>query len=540
MKNKKKFRERKINCDKPFLVIKDLNEEKKRANNEQLTELNNIEKDLNKVLEYYDKRKKIQIPKGKISEKNGNNLYINNNIIYKNDSNENANSNNDEYKLNYTLKEYQRPNNYIIYSSLQRNKINATKKEYEAKEADFMFLNIRGNFMKIEDLENIIADLENNVVNNKDDKIDVEKAKQIIETKYSNYKNYTDKIINHFKDRRQTIKNSLIRKNWRKEKTFQIRKTDKIKTRKNTQNTNESLNKIIDAEQKYKTNVLQIINSLYFRECLNKHLLKIDNDIFQTACEKIKGMNISADRIKESKMRKENVANILKILNDKKLLDNTVEKSENNDEEIINNDKDSNVINSNNVRDENNGQNNNNIILDKTINDIKNIYIIDGNQNSYNNNIKIINERKNHSNKNNFKNKNEIIFPPLTLDILKKKRRKDSFINKNSKYRVRIRLNRANNITVDRYIEEKNDLNPFHDSFNKIINNYKKYTNKDCQYNHLKKNNFENLFNCYNLNYVKSLPLDESDDDSTTTNNDAKQLSNSFKQFQKLKRAHNL
>ena len=65
MKNKKKIRERPIDYKKSFDVIKYLNKEKLKANNEQLIELNNIEKDLYKVLEYYDKKKKLKFPKQK-------------------------------------------------------------------------------------------------------------------------------------------------------------------------------------------------------------------------------------------------------------------------------------------------------------------------------------------------------------------------------------------------------------------------------------------------------------------------------------------
>ena len=97
-------------------------------------------------------------------------------IIYKNENHSNINLNNDEYKLNYKLSEYKRPNNYIIYSSYERNKIKETKKEYEAKEADFIFLKIRNIGMKIEELEKIITDIENNTTDIKDEKIDEEKA----------------------------------------------------------------------------------------------------------------------------------------------------------------------------------------------------------------------------------------------------------------------------------------------------------------------------------------------------------------------------
>ena len=56
--------------------------------------------------------------------------------------------------------------------------------------------------MGIEELENIIIELEENCVNEKEEKIDEESARKIIETKYKKYINYSDSIINHFKDRR--------------------------------------------------------------------------------------------------------------------------------------------------------------------------------------------------------------------------------------------------------------------------------------------------------------------------------------------------
>ena len=77
---------------------------------------------------------KKQIPKSKIinekNDKNENkiNYNINNNIIYINENNDNSNQNSNAYTLNYKLSEYQRPENYIIYSSSEKNKINSTKK----------------------------------------------------------------------------------------------------------------------------------------------------------------------------------------------------------------------------------------------------------------------------------------------------------------------------------------------------------------------------------------------------------------------------
>lgn len=560
MKHKNGIRSRPIDDKKQLKVIKDLAKAKLDADNESLAEYNNIEKELYKVLEYYEKRKKIEIPKGKIinekNDKNENlNTYcINNNIIYSNEissNSQNLKHLNNTYILNYKLNEYKRPNNYIIYSSSQRNKNEKNVKEYEAKEADFIFLNFRDNFMSISELEDIMMDLENNTTNPKDEKIDEEKAKNIMETKYSKYKNYAECIINHFKHRRNSSKKSLIRKKWLINKstdkylttTFKKRGTDKIKTRKNTQNKQESLNKIIDAELLCKNNLLSMINNLYIKENLDQNLLKINEYIFLSECDKIKNAEISGNRIKENNSVKESIEAIAKNLKDKENDSNMPNEKSFKDHKNNNNkpnNNGNNTVNSNNRNiNDNTGNNLNNITDNKE--KIKDNKVPKNNNsnnepgNSANNNKKIL-DRKN----NNIKNKNDGILPNLSLDTLKNV--KDSEYNylkdKNNKFRVRIRINRSNKISVDRYIELKDDFNPFHDSYNDIINDYKKYDNDGMVLNSLEKKNFENLLNSYNLNRVKNLPLIESDDDSITLNNDIKQFSNSYKQFLKAKRTH--
>ena len=559
MKHKNGIRSRPIDDKKPLKVIKDLAKAKSDADNESLAEYNNIEKELYKVLEYYEKRKKIEIPKGKIinekNDKNENlNTYcINNNIIYSNEissNSQNLKHLNNSYILNYKLNEYKRPNNYIIYSSSQRNKNEKNVKEYEAKEADFIFLNFRDNFMNISELEDIMMDLENNATNPKDEKIDEEKAKNIMETKYSKYKNYAESIINHFKHRRNGSKKSLIRKKWLINKstdkylttTFKKRGTDKIKTRKNTQNKQESLNKIIDAELLCKNNLLSMINNLYIKENLDQNLLKINEYIFLSECDKIKNAEISGNRIKENNSVKESIESIAKNLKDKENDSNIPNEKSFKDHKNNNktNSNGNNTVNSNNRNiNDITGNNLSNITDNKE--QIKDNKVPKNNNsnnepgNSASNNKKTL-ERKN----NNIKNKNDGILPNLSLDTLKNA--KDSEYNylkdKNNKFRVRIRINRSNKISVDRYIELKDDFNPFHDSYNDIINDYKKYDNDGMALNSLEKKNFENLLNSYNLNRVKSLPLIESDDDSITLNNDIKQFSNSYKQFLKAKRTH--
>ena len=559
------IRQRPIDDHKAYYVIKDLGDAKIHSNKEGQTELCNIEKELYKVLDYYDKIRKNQIPKSKIindkkdkNEKNENkiNYNINNNIIYINENNENINQNDSAYILNYKLSEYKRPENYIIYSSSEKNKINTTKKIYEAKEADKIFLKIRNNFMKLEELENILINLENNTTNEKDDKINEENAKNIIEQQYPKYKKNIDSIINHFKDSRNHNKKSLIRKKWHINKstdkylnnTFRKRERDKIKTRKNNQNKEESLTKILEAELNCKNYLLPITKDMVNKEIINRHLLKLEELIFQSECDKIKKNQIPQNRINENTIIKENIENIEKNMKLIKKNDSTENKL-NKDLRInkINNINGINGISNNKLMNGTLSNNNTNNILDKnddgnnTLNENKNPNNIgDDLGNSNNGNKKNI-ERKSIYNKN-IKNKNNEIFHNLSLNSLLNNNiinlNEDDFNNvknKNNKLRIRIRVNRNNKITVDRYIQNKNDFNPFHDSYNDIINEYKKYDNNP--FNYLNTRNFDNLFYSYNLDKTKNLNLlYDNDDDSNDINNDIKYFSNSYKQYLKMKK----
>ena len=565
------IRPRPIDDRKPYFVIKDLSEAKLTSNKEGQAELCNIEKELYKVLDYYDKIRKKQIPKTKIindkNDKNENkiNYNINNNIIYINENNENSTQNNNAYILNYKLSEYKRPDNYIIYSSSEKNKNTSIKKIYEAKEEDKLFLKIRNNFMKIEELEDIIIDLENYTTNEKDDKINEENAKTIIEQQYPKYKKYSDSIINHFKVRRNSIKKSLIRKKWHINKstdkylnnTFRKREREKIKTRKNNQNKEESLNKIIEAESFCKNYLLPLINDMTNKEISNRHLLKLEEIIFLSECDKIKKVQIPQNRIQENAIIKENIENIeknMKLINKKNDLNENRINKELRNKINTNNNTLQNGINNKNINGNIVNNNSNNNVLDKVdegnniINENKNPNSIGGEENvngNIMNGVKKNNERKTVYNKNSTKNKNNEIFPILSLNSLLNSNNislnEDDINNyikdKNNNLRVRIRVNRSNKITIDRYIQNDNDFNPFHDSYNDVINEYKKYDNDNCNY--LDNKNFDNLFYSYNLNKAKNLNiLYDNEDDINDINNDIKYFSNSYKQFLKLKKAH--
>ena len=564
------IRPRPIDDHKPYMIIKDLAEAKKGGDKERIDKITDIEKELYNIIEYYDKIKKNQIPKAKIiNEKNDKNevnvnYNINNNIIYTIGKNEEQNQNNSQYVLNLKLSEYKRSDSYIIYSSKKQDELNTKRKAYEATEADKIYLSIRQNMqnvMSLEELENIIIDLENNCTNEKDDKINEESAKKIIETKYSKYISLSDSIINHFKDRRTSIKKSLIRKKWHKNKstdkfltnTFKKRTGDKRQTRKSNQNKEESLNKIIEAQNYCKTNLLAITNDMKLREDWNKEKLKLEECIFLTEIEKLKDIKIvPASRIKENNYIKEKIEKNIKIIKEKENIKTIVE----NENKINNINKNANKLSeisiSTEYKNKNNIGNSSNININKNeditslnksiISDTKSVGSI-----SLDNSMissKKGNEKKIVNNKNQSKNKNNEIFPNVSLNCLREndlnlKEENDNNENSNknnkkNKMRMRIRINRNNQIVIDRYIQKENDFDPFTDSYNDIFTNYRSYEVNQLGY--LNSNNFEKLYHSYNLNKMNNLNIFYDSDDEDA-NGDIKQFSNSYKQFLKNKRA---
>lgn len=546
------IRPRPIDDSKQNLIIKDLAEAKNNATDkDQENKINDIEKDLYKIIEYFDKKKKNQIPKAKIinekNDKNENNVNysVNNNIIYTIEKSNDPNQNNSQYILNCKLTEFRRPESYIIYSSSLQDKLNSQRKIYEATEADKYFLTIRQNFMSLEELENIMTDLENNCTNEKDDKINEESARNIIEKKYSKYLNYIDSIINHFKDRRMSIKKSLIRKKWHKNKstdkfltnTFKRRASDKRQTRKNNQNKGESLEKIKEAKKFCEDYLSLLMNDMSIKETSKKNLLKIEEFIFLSEINKFKKENIPDARIKENK-------SILKEIekNNKKNEEN-IPKSTNNQKNISRNPNDSSIassqsriknnINTNIAQISQNGNNNDNSQINNVnINDQRRIHP----QSPENANVN--NTKKTNNNKNQTRNKNDI-FPDVSLNCLLNNNNsinlnEENYNENNNKkknsVRMRIRINRNNQIVIDRYIQNNNDFDPFNDSYNEVFANYRKYDINELEY--LTNNNFEKLYNSFNLNKLNELNIfcDSEDED---TNGDIKQFSNSYKQFLK-------
>ena len=330
--------------------------------------------------------------------------------------------------INFKLPEYKRPESYIIYSSSLQNQIKAKKKIYEATEADKIFLNIRQNFMKLEELENIIIELEENCVNEKEDKINEESARKIIESKYNNYLNFADSIINHFKDRRSSIKKSFIRTKWHKNKstdkfltnTFKKRTQDKRQTRKSNQNKEESLNKIIEAENYCKNYLSSLMKDMSLKEASNKTLLKLEEFIFQSEIEKIKKVNIPIGRIKENNIIKDKIEKNMKLISEKEkdinMLGNEIKINNRNNKSTMNylGNSQNDIKNKNNIS-------NISLINSNRAEDINSLnkVLINGDKSMNNNSFESLSiNTKKINNKYSNKNKGNEVFPNVSLNCL--------------------------------------------------------------------------------------------------------------------------
>ena len=464
------LKQRPIDDNESFDVIKDIEHDK------VMTAANKVkaQNDIKKVLHAFDTKKKIQIPKSL------NNISINNNNSKNNnfDKNERKKNNPQSTHQSFELSEFKRPDSYIIYSSKEREQLNI--KDYEAKSPDFLFLEYHGDFMKIEELEKIISALENNI--GKSEKIPDEMAKKIIEENFSKYKSESEMIIKYFNDRRSELKKSLLRKYWRVQKstdkyfttTFRRRERDKMKIRKNNQKKEESFTKVKMAGDLCQTHLLSIIKSMTDKEMLNRQLIYLDNVAFMSKVSTIQKNKIPKEYVNQNNeivsfMKKKGI-NLVEIPPPKIEIKNN---EEHNGEKIPIKVK---------------------IPKQEVLLDLEKL-------NSNNAENKIISQ--------------EIIEPPLDFSSLKDdyNNKNNDVININNKYRIRIRMNRNKKISVDRYIQNIDSMDPFDDSYNENIINYGKY-NPNMTLNSLSYNCFENLLKNYYQQKYKFLDyIIEKDDD---------------------------
>ena len=506
MQHRTGFRQRPIDSTKQIQIVNNLKKVMETTDEETKKELNNIENELNKILELYDKKKIIIIPNvEKIDIKRNNN---DSKLKKPNSKNSEKKELNNKNNIEYTQKEYKRPNHYIIYSEKERQE--NLKRDYEATINDVNFINFEKGFMKLEELEKVISTLENDIGNG--EQIPIERVKNLIINLYPKYENHVEKICKYFYTRREIYKKSLCRKYWKEQKstdkyittTFRRREREKMKMRKNKQNEFESLDKIKEIKKLSNSFIHNILNSMNQREDLKKSLIQINEFNFQSEIAFLKGEKLSKE-LEDKKKKDEKKINEIKIQLEEKekkeedsLLINTRINSPK-----LNNDLNQNLINKENSR---------RSIKDKNKENIKN-----KNNNIY---IKKFNDTS-------------ILKRSLDLPEIEENEEEENYL------KLRFRYNRNNMFVVDRYIQKKNSFNPFDDSFNQSILKYKNY-NEDLVKVMNSERNFDSFYNKFLRNSIAPFYFfSESDDDSLNFQNQLKHFQSSHKQFLRNKRGHN-
>ena len=506
MQHRTGFRQRPIDSTKQIQIVNNLKKVMETTDEETKKELNNIENELNKILELYDKKKIIIIPNvEKIDIKRNNN---DSKLKKPNSKNSEKKELNNKNNIEYTQKEYKRPNHYIIYSEKERQE--NLKRDYEATINDVNFINFEKGFMKLEELEKVISTLENDIGNG--EQIPIERVKNLIINLYPKYENHVEKICKYFYTRREIYKKSLCRKYWKEQKstdkyittTFRRREREKMKMRKNKQNEFESLDKIKEIKKLSNSFIHNILNSMNQREDLKKSLIQINEFNFQSEIAFLKGEKLSKELEDEWKKDEKKINEIKIQLEEKEkkeedsLLINTRINSPK-----LNNDLNQNLINKENSR---------RSIKDKNKENIKN-----KNNNIY---IKKFNDTS-------------ILKRSLDLPEIEENEEEENHL------KLRFRYNRNNMFVVDRYIQKKNSFNPFDDSFNQSILKYKNY-NEDLVKVMNSERNFDSFYNKFLRNSIAPFYFfSESDDDSLNFQNQLKHFQSSHKQFLRNKRGHN-
>ncbi len=157
-----------------------------------------INYEIKKIIELFDKKKSIVIPKTEdfSNLKNGT-LNEKSEINEKTKKEKQKENNNKEIKenfstfdINYKQTEFTRPKHLIVYS--EKNRLEPKDNDFEASISELSFLNFESHFISKELFEKIISALENDV--DKGEMIPAEHAKEIILNFIPDKKDYVDKI----------------------------------------------------------------------------------------------------------------------------------------------------------------------------------------------------------------------------------------------------------------------------------------------------------------------------------------------------------
>jgi hypothetical protein len=185
--NQRGFRKRDLDLSKPLQIIRDVSELYKKEDplalnwvrdsySDGQNEPKSIrEAEIKKIIELFDKKKTIIIPK--IEEtpvlcSTGEGKFSTLTVSYK-------------------QTEYIRPKHYLVYS--EKNRLEPKVKDYEASQVDLNFLKFENFFISCDELEKIISALENDI--NKGEMIPSERVKEIVIGIIPEKKQFVDKVI---------------------------------------------------------------------------------------------------------------------------------------------------------------------------------------------------------------------------------------------------------------------------------------------------------------------------------------------------------
>ena len=183
--NRTNFRPRQLDYSKPIQLVSDINEVFKKEDLISSTFSLGVsfddkktasEIEIKRIMDLFDKKKTIVIPKVEKLDKNPNAAPT-------------TGEGNFSIDLNYKQKLYERPKHYIIYS--QKNILEPQGKDYEATIHDMNFLKYE-NMITLEELEKIISELENDI--NKGEMIPQDRIREIILRLIPDKKGFVDKI----------------------------------------------------------------------------------------------------------------------------------------------------------------------------------------------------------------------------------------------------------------------------------------------------------------------------------------------------------
>ena len=335
--------------------------------------------------------------------------------------------------------------------------------------------------------------------------------------------------------RREDFKKSLLRKYWKEQKpsdksdkyiqtTFRRRDREKMKTRRNKQNEFESLEKLKEIRDITNTTLRSILNGMKQKEELKKYLIQVNQFAFETEILEQKGESIPKELEDKWKNKMQELSKI-KLLSDEKPKkvpehdsDSPSTRPKSNSEENI----DPNI--------KSQTQPTRSLGRKTRISGIEPAASCCSSRERTNTQAKTIRTGRHTKTP-----KDEIGNKFLSLPSLKeqdKKEEEDNYL------KLRLRVNRANQLVVDRYIQKKNSFSPFDDSLTKEISKFKLFNN-DFVVHVDKGGNFDNLYNQYLKSSLNDYCLFSDSDDDSNLQNQVKSFQASHRQFLKQKRGHN-